>query len=108
MSYDISLHDHSEPGNVGIDVGNYTYNCAPMFNMAFGVKKGWTDLLERKKCKDVLPIIRKALAHMATNPKDYILLNPKNGWGSYTGATEFIQRLFEQAEKYPEHIIYIH
>jgi hypothetical protein len=39
---------------------------------------------------------------MEGNEDEFILLNPKNGWGDYYGALKFLKEFTEACEKYPK------
>lgn len=89
MSYDIYL---TPPKPQGVEIGNMTYNIAPMYNKAFGVDD-WKKVVGGKRAGDVIPEIFFAHKDMKDNPEDYKPLNPKNGWGSYEGALEYLNKL---------------
>lgn len=108
MSYDVYLELDVETGQKGdaftVDCGNYTYNCGPMFYRALkagGFNGGLSDLdgeLAGKMSKFLL----KATAHMKNNQKIYKKMNPKNGWGDYESALEFLVKITDECIRRPK------
>jgi hypothetical protein len=45
-----------------------------------------------------LKILHYALNELLNDPEKFKLLNPENGWGSYQGFINYIERLIELAE----------
>ena len=88
-----------------IDVGNHTYNVYPMYLRAMG--NGLTDLLNGKKCKDVIPILQKGIASMEDDPDTYKKMNPPNGWGTYETALEFLKEILNACETHKDYKIEI-
>ena len=105
MSYDIGLQINTglELRDV-VEIGNMTYNVGPMYAKAYGAS---LTTLDGKKCSDVLPALRKALAAMQDNPAEYRKLNPPNGWGDYGSALLYLEKLVKECAANPDCIIYV-
>lgn len=98
MSYDVSLKIYT--GNIDalvVDCGNYTSNVASMFHDA-GV--GLQDMHDMT-CRDAAPILKKGVQAMAADPKKYKAMNPKNGWGDYEGALDYLKGILGACETHP-------
>lgn len=110
MSYDGWLYIDTggpEPAIVA-ELGNYTSNVAPMWGLALE-KAGENIRLsdtEGRTAADVLPLLRRAVAHMEDFPEVYTPMNPSNGWGDYEGALNYLRGVVEQCVKHPK--AYLH
>jgi hypothetical protein len=82
------------------DLGNYTWNVSEMFYAAFGADGLRT--IEGKSGKDAVPIVRSAIAFMQDNGAAMRALNPKNGWGDYEGAIEFLKTILDGCLRHPK------
>ncbi|MFJ5625436.1 hypothetical protein ACIQD3_22665 [Peribacillus loiseleuriae] len=102
MSWDISLTAKRLVDVEVGDIGNYTYNVSKMYRVAMGIS---LSELDGQKATDVIPMIRKGVDEMLANPEKYRAMNPPNGWGSYEGALDYIQKLLHECEKNPDSII---
>lgn len=108
MSYDVWIEIETGAGHYLIsDSVNYTYNCGPMFRKALSESTdvgpdgfGMLDL-EGKSCRDMLPILKKAVRHMVENKEWHELQNPKNGFGDYKGALRFLAWICQNAMHHP-------
>jgi len=82
MSYDMGIGDESF---------NHTYNVSAM----------WYDCYEEKGIrahygltgKQAIPVLRKLREHMEDNRDRLLEYEPENGWGSFAGALEFVNKL---------------
>lgn len=83
-----------------VDIGNHTYNVYPMYKKAIG--GGLTEILNSKICSEVIPILRKGVLEMTENPAMYKAMNPKNGWGSYETALEFLEKIYKECVNNPK------
>ncbi|MFB9485547.1 hypothetical protein ACFFSH_40265 [Streptomyces filamentosus] len=96
MSYDISLYlqvDTGDPEPIdycAAEIGNYTTNVAGMWHDALGHRLA--DLHGRRAgdCSDALT---RAVHDMQQRPDHYQAMNPRNGWGDYEGALDYLARL---------------
>lgn len=82
---------------------NYTHNVSDMWR-----KAGCYEALYRSegvKASILLPTLRQSLAHMQDNPKEYLPLNPPNGWGSYEGAMKFLERVIAVLARHPNALV---
>lgn len=86
-------------------MGNYTWNVAPMYKLAFEqCKLPYTSLhdLNGMTGEEVGDVLGKVIAQM-TRPKyvaQYQALNPMNGWGNWSGAVRFLRNIQEAAVKH--------
>ena len=113
MSYSISLkcptctcpdHEH-----YSINLGGYTWNVSGMYSSAFpplyaggqrslytlngmsGFEAGW--------------ILEHIVSEMCAYPEKYRAMNPPNGWGDYTGALMYIERILRACRERPTWIL---
>lgn len=99
MSIDIDLSIDTGHGLVSVvDVGNYTHNCQSMWSHALKETGAPITRLCSFHLVDVetaLPMLENAVAHMddPANEAVYIAMNPKNGWGNFESAREYLRRL---------------
>lgn len=89
-----------------IEVDNYTYNVNCMYARAFGTKS-FSYLLNNRKCSEVIDLLQEAIKNMESDPDKYREMNPKNGWGDYEGALEFLKKILADCEKNLEGFIRI-
>jgi hypothetical protein len=54
------------------------------------------------KAGELVPILKKGLLRLLSDPEKYRELNPKNGWGSYEFLVEFVTRYIIFCTTYPE------
>jgi hypothetical protein len=108
VSIDISLIIKSGVDYVEVaDVGNYTHNVQPMWRLA--IREGGAALFDMDLCDfqgwdaiDATPLLEKALAHMKdpANREAYLALNPKNGWGNFEGARDYLERFLDLCKRH--------
>jgi len=105
MSWDtcISIDTGGDEMALVEDVGNYTYNVAPMYYGAFG--EGGFRQLNKMNCKDATPILKKAIKNMMVNKQEYTKMNPPNGWGNYEGALEYLKKILQACKNHPNAVI---
>jgi hypothetical protein len=82
------------------EVGNYTSNVAPMWRKAMPETDGIAGLHEMK-CSEAAPILRAGAVRMRELRDELEQLEPANGWGSYTGAVDFVERCARACEEHP-------
>lgn len=117
MSYDTSIllgEDDAE------EIGNYTSNVWPMFHRALpgpyegggrydgtGATdpRGGLPGLSGLTCAAALPLLDAALQEMHAREAEMRALEPSNGWGSYSGAVEYLRRIRDAAQQHPDGII---
>jgi hypothetical protein len=80
MSYDIRISDEHF---------NYTYNCEPMFALAFGCDEG-INRINGLTGKTAAVWLDKAINYFQMHRYKLEKLKPPNGWGSYNGALGFL------------------
>lgn len=79
---------------------NITGNLHPMWELA-----GIEDVIYSKDTRialDMIPLLEAGLQKMIDNPKEFVTLNPKNGWGSYDDAKSWLQKLIDACREYPK------
>lgn len=86
MSYDIHIV------KTILDI-NYTFNVAPMFQLALG-KDGIKQLNELNR-EEAIELLKVGIKDMKEKPEIYKKLNPKNGWGNYEGALDVLVKILE-------------
>ena len=107
MSYSIHLQIDTGSGEAMtvVEVGSYTSNVGPMWCEALGGK-----LLREYKdapCSEAAGPLAEAVKRMEADPDRYREMNPKNGWGDYEGALDFLRRLAEACAQHPKCTIWI-
>lgn len=107
MSYDVYMEMDSGNGHTATaaDIGNCTYNLAPMFCEALG-KEGLRGL-DGRLGEEVADTVWKGLRDMVTRQSFYEEMNPANGWGDYEGAVEYIRKLAYECSRHPKATIRI-
>ena len=85
---------------------NYTSNVSGMYYKAFErvyedlspiLEKAWYKIKDFKEAFNsrereiIIPTLKFMIADMRAYPDIYKPLNPKNGWGNYEGAIEFLE-----------------
>lgn len=99
MSYDIYLTINTGKEEVAIiDVGNYTSNIYGMYYEAF--RRDWK-FINGMVAGEALPDIKDAIKHMEKHPDKFKAMNPKNGWGDYEGALQYLKDLANYCEQNP-------
>ena len=92
MSLDIGIRAKRE---VEIYDSNVTYNLADIYYKCID---GGFKSLNEKTCKEVIPILNKAIENMIQNEKEYRSLEPSNGWGTYDGLLQELRDLRQCCE----------
>jgi hypothetical protein len=84
------------------ECGNYTSNVGSMWIRALGLGITLGETIERYPTTDELaPHLRQAIAAMINDPAAYEELNPSNGWGDYSGALAYLQRIEQACRLHP-------
>jgi hypothetical protein len=108
VSYDIYLEiDTGGPERATVfEVGNYTSNVWRMWELALG--ESLSDLHGRQAA-DCIALLEGAVAHMRdpANIATYEAMNPSNGWGRHSSATDYLARLLEGCKQHPKTTIYV-
>lgn len=83
---------------------NYTHNCNVMAEEAGIYKHVWRpDECEEIYCAgDIIEPLQQAIRLMEDEPKRFIALNPKNGWGSYDTFLPWLRRYLEACVENPK------
>lgn len=103
----IDLHLESDPckecGVVQMfeeDHFSYTYNVSQMWYEIYPESKGMIDI-DGMQGADAYNRLANARNHLEKEPDKFIAMNPPNGWGSYEGLLDFINRLISASLKHP-------
>lgn len=103
MSLDFSL-EAVRPVEVFTD--NITHNLVPMAQEAGVYDVLWhPNLIGVTYAKDAIPILQRGLSYLREAPERFKALNPSNGWGSYEGLVEFVQKALLACEEHPDAIV---
>ena len=86
MSWDVWLEIDDEEI---ADCGNMTWNVAPMYYEALESERGIGGL-DGMTGEEASKYLVGAISKMVNDPDKYKAMNPKNGWGCYGGALEFL------------------
>ena len=107
MGVVIRLYDKGKWTGEGIILyrGSITHNLIPMWKQA-GVYEAIYES-EGKQAKRIIKPLKLGLRKMLEEPKEFVKLEPKNGWGDYWGVVNFIANLLEACMKYPKARIWI-
>jgi len=102
MSYDIYLEIWSGKKYVSIEdcSWSHTSNTSCMFIKAFDDENG-IKLLHELSCSTATPLLKKAINYFLDNKESLELLNPTNGWGSYTSSLNLLIELHQSASEHP-------
>lgn len=87
------------------DLGNYTYNVAPMYYDVFG--NLGLRLLDGLLAKNAIPILKIAINELESNPSKYRAMEPENEWGNYEGAVRYLKVILRGCMKHPKATIHI-
>lgn len=106
MSYDIYLQidTGAEETVTVVEVGNYTTNVSGMWAEALGFR---LYEISGRTAADAVPDLDRAIAAMQADPDTYQAMNPKNGWGDYSGALEYLRTLRNACVRHPKTQIYV-
>lgn len=106
MSYDVCLTiDTGGDGPAALDgtEQNYTYNCSPMFRAALGGKGLYE--LAGKPGGLAAQMLGHAIGQMVHHREKYEAMNPENGWGDYSSAVKFLERLRADCLAHPKALV---
>lgn len=106
MSYDISLvmKDALGDDHKLVEVGNYTYNCGPMFARA--LEAGGLPFVTLSGCNgrradDMAAFLTTGLAYWDAHPAEFSVMDPTNRWGDSLSAREYMGRLLDACVRFP-------
>ncbi len=54
---------------------------------------------------EIIPILKKGIKKMKSNPEYFKKFNPENGWGTYEGLLSFAEKYLEACKEYPNSFI---
>lgn len=90
MSYDLHIADEDF---------NYTYNVSAMW-YASEPEKGIRAIYGLTGA-DAVPVLRRMRNYMEDNWSEMLKMEPDNGWGSASGALDFLNRLIAASRRFP-------
>jgi hypothetical protein len=82
---------------------NITHNVTPMWREA-GIYDALYDS-DGKRAGDIIETLRRGIADMEDRPEVYRAMNPKNGWGNYDGALNWLREWLAECVKHPNALI---
>ena len=88
--------------SIGDNWFNYTYNVGEMWYACYkdkGIRQHYG-----LSGKEAIPVLRKLREYMEDNKEQLIKMEPPNGWGSYIGALEFVNKLIIASLENPDKI----
>lgn len=85
-------------------VDGHTYNLTPMWVKALPFIETSKDLNGRQ-CAHILEALDAGLLDAIQNAKDYIALNPANGWGDYNDFFEVFAKFARLCHQHPSGIV---
>jgi hypothetical protein len=106
MSIDIDLVINTGVEETVVEeVGNYTHNCQGMWTLALhetGCEKGLCDF-DGLLASAAIALLSPAVDYMfAPEHHDtFTLMNPKNGWGNFESARDFLQKFLRDCQQHP-------
>jgi hypothetical protein len=92
-----------EPVSMTLHDANYTHNVIGMWEKAGAYEALYESA--GKMAGEVVEALEKGVADMESKPGEYILLNAKNGWGTYPTALKFLQEFTAACKQHPKAII---
>lgn len=87
------------------DSQNYTSNVSPMWREALGRSLGDFD---DAPCSEAGGVLRDGIAAMEADPAKYRAMSPKNGWGDYEGALDYLRFIEKLCRIYPTGHLTVH
>lgn len=109
MSLDIYLHIESSTGAIKeVFESNITHNLGQMARKAGIYEAMWRpEDIGAVYARDIIPLMEKGVADLATHPADYEPLEPANGWGTYEGLLDVAMGYLRACKEWPEAKIYV-
>ena len=99
MSLDVELIIAEET----VYEANITHNLGNMASQAGVYNALWQpEKINISKAKDLIEPLRQGLHELKSQPDKYKQFNPKNGWGSYNGLVEFVEKYLSACYDYPD------
>jgi hypothetical protein len=124
VSYDTSIrfpacgHCGHEPA--AVEIGNMTSNVGIMYRAVLPGPypgggcydgegepdpRGGLTGLSGLRCSEALPLLTAAVAAMRERREELRPLEPANGWGSWSGAVVYLDRIREACEEHPAGVL---
>jgi hypothetical protein len=113
MSLDIGLMLQVEADPMGVACRGYLYpysaNCTHNLSAMWNKAGCWGALYESegRQAWQILEALEQAIEDLRAKPLEYEALNPKNGWGCYAEALQWIEKLAEACRLYPHATIWV-
>lgn len=103
MSLDLSIAPnsckHCGKGDDALKF-NYTYNVSQMWYEVYPEDEGMVQI-DGMTGREAAPKIQKAIWEMESKKKFMKKLEPDNGWGSYEGFLQFLNKVLEACKECP-------
>lgn len=88
-------------GNRAESTFGFTYNVSPMWHAAVPHTEGGMVDIDGMTGKESIPRLELALTELKKDPEKFEKMNPPNGWGSYAGFVDFLEKLLACAKEHP-------
>ena len=100
MSLDITLY---AVRRTAVYDANITHNLNKMASEAGIYKELWRpEEVGITKAGQLIKPLQEGLALLKSDPERFKHLNPENGWGSYEGLVEFVEKYLEACVESPD------
>lgn len=94
---------NSENGVYGVYWANITHNLGKMANEAGIYKHLWRpEEINISKAGQLIEPLQVGLELLRSDPERFRKLNPSNGWGTYEGLVEFVEKYLKACQEYPD------
>lgn len=82
---------------------NITHNLNTMAQKAGVYMQLWRpDEMGVSKAAQLIEPLKSGLKLLKSKPDEFKQYNPSNGWGSYEGLVEFVEKYLQACEQYPD------
>jgi len=108
LQVSVDVDDSGEPHVITLWQANYTHNCNTMAEAAGIYQYVWRpeECPDVKTARDLIEPLRAGIKQMEDEPKKFIALNPKNGWGSCDTFLPWLREYLQACIKFPKAQIY--
>lgn len=82
---------------------NITHNLTKMADEAGIYNALWhPEEIRATKARHVIHLLEDGLYRLKSNPEHYLKLNPPNGWGSYEGFIDAVEKILMACKEHPD------
>jgi hypothetical protein len=93
---------NNEEGTNEVYSANITHNLNTMADKAGIYEALWRpEEINITKAAFLIVPLRMGLERLKANPDEFKKYNPKNGWGTYEGLVQFVEKYLEACRNYP-------